>query len=144
MMNPKKLLVYALMLVIAVALAMGTAACGQSKADVAAKNLSTQAEQFKIARRIVFFNGITDKYLASVTGYCSVETGNSALAGSLEVTCQTGHDKQGRPTYKKDFFGLSDNVSYMVEQIDPVNVSVDHYTVLFRPQTIVPDIDKNP
>src|SRR5438034_10830984 len=102
------------MLVVIACLATIAAGCGQSKADVAAKNISTQAEQFKVARRIVFFNGITDHYLATVTGYCSVETGNSALSGSLEVTCKVGESK-----YKKDFFGLSDNVSYMVQQIDP-------------------------
>jgi hypothetical protein len=38
-------------------------ACGSSDADVAAKNISKAAEQFEVARRIVFFNGITDKYL---------------------------------------------------------------------------------
>jgi hypothetical protein len=113
--------------------------CGSSKADVAAHNISVEAEQFKVARRIIFFNGITDKYLLTITGYCSVETGSSALAGSLEVTCKLGNGK-----YKKDFLGLSDNVSYMVEQIDPINVSTSHYTVLFRPETIVPDIDHNP
>jgi len=33
-----------------------------SDADVASENLSKSAEQFEINRRIVFFNGITDKY----------------------------------------------------------------------------------
>lgn len=112
------------------------AACGQSNADVASHNISVEAEQFKVARRIVFFNGITDKYLLTITGYCSVETGNSALAGSLEVTCKTGPNG-----YKKSFLGLSDNVSYMVQQIDPINVSVNRYKVIFKPSTIVPDID---
>ena len=41
-----------------------------SEADTASKNLSVDAEQFRIARRIVFFNGITDKYLLSIEGYC--------------------------------------------------------------------------
>jgi hypothetical protein len=49
-------------------------ACGSSDADVAAKNISKAAEQFEVARRIVFFNGITDKYLLEIDGYCSVET----------------------------------------------------------------------
>ena len=110
--------------------------CGQSDADVAAHNLSVKAEQFQVARRIVFFNGITDKYLAEITGYCSVETGDSALSGSLEVTCKLGPNE-----FKKSFFGLSDNVSYMVQQIDPVDVSTTRYKVIFKPSTIVPDID---
>ena len=130
-------------LVAMAALTMGVTACGQSKADVAAHNLSQKAEAFQIPRRIIFINGITDKYLATVTGYCSVETSNSALGGSLEVTCQT-KDKRGNLVYKKDYFGLSDNVTYMVEQLEPTSVSVNHYTVLFRLQTIVPDITCNP
>lgn len=116
-------------------LPMIAAGCGQSDASVAAHNISVEAEQFKVARRIVFFNGITDTYLAEITGYCSVETSNSSLSGSLEVTC-----KLGPKAFKKSFFGLSDNVSYMVQQIDPIDVSTSRYKVIFKPSTIVPDI----
>lgn len=107
-----------------------------SDADVAAKNLSKAAEQFEVNRRIVFFNGITDTYLLEVDGYCSVETKDSALDGSVEVTCKTGPDE-----YKKHFLGLSDNVSYFVEQIDPNTVSSSNYRVIFKPSVIVPDVD---
>ncbi len=111
-------------------------ACGQSNADVASHNLSVAAEQFQIARRIVVINGITDNYIATITGYCSVETTSSSLGGSLQVTCKLGPNQ-----YKKSFFGLSDNVSYMVEQLDPADVSTSRYKVIFKPSTIVPDID---
>lgn len=116
-------------------LAAGLTACN-SDADVASRNLSTAAEQFEIQRRIVFFNGITDKYLLEITGLCSVESSESALGGSLEVTCKTG------PTsFKKHFLGLSDNVSYLVEQIEDANVSTYNYRVIFKPDAIVPNID---
>lgn len=114
------------------ALALGVAC--DSKADVASKNLSKAAEQFEITRRIVFFNGITDQYLLTVEGRCSVETSESALGGSLEVTCKLGPNE-----YKKHFLGLSDNVSYFVEQIETANVSEYRYRVIFRPTTIIPD-----
>lgn len=104
-----------------------------SDADIAAENLSKSAEQFEIQRRIVFFNGITDKYLLEVQGLCSVESGNSALGGSLEVTCKTGP-----ASFKKHFLGLSDNVSYFVEQIDSASVSTYQYRVIFKPDAIVP------
>lgn len=116
--------------------------CTQSDADVAAKNISKAAEQFEVLRRIVFINGITDKYLLAIEGYCSVETSESALGGSIEVTCRTGQDKAGRWQFKKSFLGLSDNVTYMVEQIDPINVSTTHYRVIFKPEAIVPDFDR--
>jgi len=111
--------------------------CTESDADVAAKNISKAAEQFEVARRIVFFNGITDKYLLMIEGYCSVETTESALGGSIEVTCKVGKGK-----FKKAFLGLSDNVSYLVEQVDPINVSTNHYRVIFKPETIVPNFDR--
>jgi hypothetical protein len=108
-----------------------------SDADRASENLSKSAEQFEINRRIVFFNGITDKYLLTVEGLCSVEKAESALgSGSLEVTCKIGPNK-----YKKHYLGLSDNVSFFVEQLQDADVSVYHYRVIFKPENIIPDID---
>lgn len=107
-----------------------------SDADLASRNLSKAAEQFEVSRRIVFFNGITDNYLLTIEGLCSVETGQSLLSGSLEVTCQTGPND-----YKKHFLGLSDNVSFFVEQLEGIDVDLYHYRVIFRPETIIPDID---
>lgn len=127
-----------------IALPLILAACGKSKADTAAHNISVEAEQFKVPRRIVAINGITDKYIMEVTGYCSIETFDSGLAGAAAVTCLVGHDKKGNDLFKKSYVYLSDNVTFVVQQIDPINVSVNHYTLLFRPQTIIPDIDRNP
>ncbi len=119
-----------------IAVASALTACS-TDADVASSHLSKAAEQFEVNRRIVFFNGITDKYLLTIEGKCSVETSDSALGGSLEVTCKIGDNQ-----YKKSFLGLSDNVSYFVEQIDPIDVSEYHYRVIFKPETIVPDVDR--
>lgn len=103
-------------------------------ADVASRNLSEAADNFEISRRIVFYNGITDTYMLSIEGLCSL--GNRDSAGQLSVTCKTGNK-----TFKKHFLGLSDNVTYFVEQLEPAAVSTYHYRVMFRPQTILPDID---
>lgn len=116
-------------------------ACTKTDADVAAKNISKAAEQFEVPRRITFINGITDKYLLTIEGYCSVETGESALGGSLEVTCRVV-GKDGKNGYKKAFLGLSDNVSYIVEQLEPIKVSTSHYRVIFKPEAIVPNFDR--
>lgn len=105
-----------------------------SDADVASSNLSKSAEQFEINRRIVFFNGITDKYLLTIEGRCSIEVDDAD--GQLEVTCKVGENN-----YKKHFLGLSDNVSYFVEQTTPATVGVYQYRVIFRPTQIIPDVD---
>jgi|TARA_B110000914_G_scaffold42317_1_gene35643 hypothetical protein len=105
-----------------------------SQADVVSRNLSTAAEEFEISRRIVMFNGITDNYLLSIEGRCSIEV--DALDNQLEVTC-----KVGPKAFEKHFLGLSDNVSYLVEQLQPVAANEFRTRVVFRPQTILPDID---
>lgn len=128
-------------LVVLVAGAVVMAGCTSTDADVASSNISKAAEQFEVPRRITFINGITDKYLLVIEGLCSVETGESALAGSLEVTCKVGV-KDGKPQFKKVFLGLSDNVSFMVEQPEGVNVSTSRYRVIFKPEAIVPNFDR--
>lgn len=115
------------------ALAVLLAGCSR-EADVVSHNISAAADQFEVQRRIVFFNGITDTYLMTIEGLCSL--GNNDDPGELTVTCKTGPS-----TYKKHFLGLSDNVSYFVEQLDAARVSQWHYRVTFRPSTIVPDVD---
>ncbi|UJD20902.1 hypothetical protein SEA_ZIMMER_64 [Mycobacterium phage Zimmer] len=114
------------------AAAFGLVGCS-SDADVASENLSKQADNFEVPRDIVFFNGITDKYLLEIKGYCSIEPDTGAQ--KLDVTCKVGGG------YKKHFLGLSDNVTYFVEQLDPAKVSTDHYEVNFKPQAIIPDIE---
>lgn len=111
--------------------AVSLAACANDSETVS-HNLSQDADNFKVHRRVVFFNGITDKYLLSIEGYCSItDEGNQ-----LEVTCKTGEG-----TYKKHFLGLSDNVSYFVEQLEPIESDPYHYKVVFKPETIVPDVE---
>lgn len=111
--------------------ALAMSACS-SDADVASSNLSKAADNFEVPRRIIFINGITDKYLLTIEGYCSL--GNNDGPGELTVTCKV------RGGYKKNFLGLSDNVTYMVEQLEAKDVGTDHYVVNFKPQSIVPDI----
>lgn len=106
----------------------------RTDADVVSENLSKSADQFEVVRRVVFYNGITESYMLTIEGYCSL--GNYDSAGSLSVTCKVG------PTeYKKHFLGLSDNVTYFVEQLDAANVSADHYKVIWKPTVIIPDIN---
>jgi len=129
-LNTMKKLVFSLLAI--VFLGTGLSAC--SDADTASRNLSTAADNFEIQRRIVFYNGITGEYILELEGKCSL--GNEDDAGELSVTCKTGKD-----SYKKHFLGLSDNVTYFAEQIDAAKVSSYHYRVVFKPQTIVPDVD---
>jgi hypothetical protein len=107
-------------------------ACDDDDATVVSENISKAADNFEVNRRIVMFNGITDNYLLVVEGRCNIVDEKN----QLEVTCKLGKD-----AFKKHFLGLSDNVSYFVEQGDPIDVSEYHYRVTFKPQSILPDVD---
>lgn len=107
--------------------------CMTTDADVASYNVSKAADQFEVNRRIVFYNGITGEYMLEIDGLCSL--GNDSTSDQISITCKTDNGQ-----YKKHFLGLSDNVTYFVEQIDPSSVSKSNYKVIFKPSVIIPDI----
>lgn len=119
-------------ILLSLALAVSVTAC--SDADVASSNLSKAADNFEVTRRIVFYNGITGEYMLTIEGRCSL--GNHDKPRELSVTCKTGER-----SYKKHFLGLSDNVTFFVEQVESMPVGTYHYRVFFKPQTILPNID---
>ena len=120
------------LVVVAAAVAM-LAGC-QDDAQIASRNVSKAADNFEVNRRIVFYNGITDKYMLTIEGACSIDTSSSGK--TFTVICKTGPG-----AYKKHFLGLSDNVTFFAEQMDAVAASAYHYRVTFKPQAIMPDID---
>ncbi|MGU7780699.1 beta-sandwich lipoprotein [Burkholderia sp. PU8-34] len=102
-------------------------------ADVASQNLSTAADNFQINRRIVFYNGFTGEYMLTIEGLCSKD--NSSTDTKLAIICKTGPN-----SFKKHFLGLSNNVTYFIEQLDAADAGTYHYKVVFKPSTIVPDV----
>ena len=105
-----------------------------SDADVVSHNISKDADYFRVNRRVVFFNGITDSYLLVVEGYCSL--GNDDRPKTRSVTCKVGPNE-----YKKHYFGLADNATYFAEQIDAVKSNPYHYKVIFKPSVLAPSIE---
>lgn len=116
----------------ATALAVLVAGCND--ADVASRNISKAADQFEVVRRIVFYNGITGEYMLTIQGLCAL--GNADKPREVSITCKTGPS-----AYKKHFLGLSDNVTFFVEQVDAIAASPYQYRVVFKPLAIVPDIE---
>ena len=112
--------------------AIGVLAGCDDDATVASRNLSKAADNFEIVRRVVFVNGITDKYLLSVEGRCSLE--DTGL--QVKVICK---DSNGQ--FRRHHMGRSNNVTYVVEHLEPTSVSTNHYRFTFKPDVIVPEID---
>lgn len=110
--------------------ALSLAAC-TNDADVASQNISTDADNFKVLRKIVAVNGITDKYIMELEGWCNITDEGK----QLEVVCKVSDG------YKKHFVGLSDNTFYFVEQLEGRNVSVDHFKIVLKPEVIIPSVE---
>lgn len=98
----------------------------------ASYNVSVAAHNFEVNRRAVFYNGITGEYILTIEGLLSAVTEDGRLAIIV---------KTGPSTYKKHYLGLSDNVTYFVEQLEPVAADPYHYRVVFRPTNIIPDME---
>lgn len=121
----KKLLSVALIAV------LGLSACNsRNDADYISKNISTEAENFKVMRRIVFMNSITDDVMLTLEGNCSIEKDEK---NQLQITC-----KHGKDDYKKHYLGLADNTPYLVEQLDAIPSDPYHFKIVFKPQSLVP------
>ena len=101
---------------------------------MASFNVSAAAHNFEVNRRAIFYNGITGEYILTIEGYLSVK--ESDTQNRLEVIVKTGPK-----VYKKHYLGLSDNVTYFVEQIEPVPADPFRHRVIFRPTTIIPDVE---
>lgn len=127
-MNRSKLATIGVGLAAAVLLTAG----GCNDADTVNHNLDTDADNFKVNRRVVFYNAIADKYILSVEGFCSVDPGDAAAA-RMTVTCKVGDG------YKRNALGKSDNVLWWYEQLDTAGVSPNHYKIVFKPSVIIPE-----
>lgn len=121
------LMIAALMLIM-----LSMTACNNDS-DVVSQNLSTDADNYKVFRQIVVYNGISDKYIQEVDGYCSL--GNDDPADRVSYTCKTPDG------YIKDIIMKSDNTFVFVHQMHPQNVSADYFKVTLKPTEIVPDFD---
>lgn len=108
-----------------------------SDARTASHNLSRAADMFEIDRRVVFYNWITWEYILTIEGKCSISNSSTYdMSGWFEVTCKVWDWE-----FKKHFLWLSDNVTYFAEQVKSKWVSVYHNRIIFKPQSILPDVD---
>jgi hypothetical protein len=101
--------------------------CRQS--DKVSYNLSQEADSFNIVRQLTVINCIQGDVLFQMTGKLSIETRSDELQITIE-------DEEGN--YQKHFVGLSDNVTYVVEQLRTKDVSQYKYTLNYNPKMWIP------
>ena len=104
---------------------------GCTEADRVSSNLSKEADNFNDIRQVTVINCLQGDVLFQMTGKMSItaDTGDN----QLEVVVE---DENGN--YKKHFIGLSDNVTYVVEDITSKDVEKYKYTLNFNPNMWIP------
>lgn len=103
---------------------------GCTQVDRVSQNLSQEADNFNVTRRIVVMNARTDTVLFELIGNFSLQNNSNK---ELEVICET---EQG--IYKKHFIYLNENTIYVVEDVSGAYVDKYHYEVNYIPEMIQP------
>ena len=125
--NLKKMFALVTGLAMTAALVVGC----ERQADRVSYNISKQADNFNTIRQITVINCIKGETLFQMTGKMSLKV--DAAENQLEVTVE---DENG--SYKKHFIGLSDNVTYTVEDVTDNYVDNYRYTLNFNPKMWIP------
>ena len=105
---------------------------GCTQAERVSYNLSKQADGFNIVRQLTVINCIEGDVLFQMTGRMSITA--DTMDNQLEIIVEDGG------TYVKHFIGLSDNVTYVVEDLNLGDnaVSKYKYTLNFNPSMWIP------
>lgn len=105
--------------------------CEQTQSQRVSYNLSQEADNFNVIRQLTVINCIEGDVLFQMTGKMSITADTSD--NQLEVIVE---DENGY--YQKHFVGLSDNVTYVVEQLNVKNVSKYKYALNYNPKMWIP------
>ena len=103
-------------------------------ADIASQNLSTDADNFKVQRKVTFINTITDEVLYTVEGNFAIVA--DTADNQLEITAKTGNDE-----FQKHFLGLSPTTVYIVEQLEWQEVNKHNFKITINPSALIPEVE---
>lgn len=108
----------------------GLAACRES--DKVSHNISQEADNFNVIRRVAVINTRTDKIEFEVIGRISVDT-EANKGKRLEILVETD-----KGVYKKHMVNLTGWNMYVVEDIEGAKVNQYKYEINYMPESIVP------
>lgn len=103
---------------------------GCREANRASYNLSKEADSFNVVRQITVINCLQGDVMFQMSGKMSIDMDEAE--NQLEVMIEDGN------VYKKHFIGLSDNVTYIIEDIKGVDVDNYKYTIKINPKMWIP------
>lgn len=117
------------LLVMLMALVIILSGCWRQSERVA-HNISKEADNFNVTRRLAVINARTDKPIFELVGNFSLKNNST---NELEVICEVTNG-----VYKKHFVYLNEWTLYVVEDVSGAYVSKYHYEVNFLPEMIKP------
>ena len=126
----KRILKKCVAVIMAFAVITAFAGCGRESNRVS-YNVSKEADNFNVVRRLTVLNARSDKPMFELIGAFSMTVDHAD--NQLEITCETGPGE-----YKKHFVGLNEWTMYVVEDVGGASVDKYHYEVNFLPEMIVP------
>ena len=126
----KKLISLSLIAVLGLLLLTGCV----NDADIASQNLSTDADNFKVQRKVTFINTVTDEVLYTVEGNFAIVADTSD--NQLEITAKTGNDE-----FQKHFLGLSPTTVYIVEQLEWQEANKHNFKITINPSSLIPEVE---
>lgn len=114
--------------VIVVAIVMLFALSGCRESERVSHNISQQADNFNVTRKLTVVNVRNDTVLYELIGnFAMTNEGNNELSVISEVA-------EGQ--YKKDFIYLNEWTTYIVQDVSGAYVDQYHYEVNILPQMI--------
>ncbi|WP_084522295.1 beta-sandwich lipoprotein [Atopobium fossor] len=118
----------AALVIVAVAItALSLTSC--KEADRVSHNISQEADNFNVVRRLTVINCRSDQVTLQLTGTFSIHKNNNT--NELEVTCELPDGK-----YTKHFVYLNEWTCYTVEDLSGSTVDKYSYELNFLPQEI--------
>lgn len=99
---------------------------GCTEADQVSQNISQEADNFNVTRKLTVLNARTDTILLDLTGTFALKNNSD---NELEVIIETAEGK-----YQKDYVYLNDYTMYVVEDISGSDVDKYHYEINFLPE----------
>lgn len=126
-MKSKKIVALLLTVLLTVAVFAG---CTITEADKVSYNVSKEADNFNVTRRLVVINARSDELVFEMIGNFSI---SNTSADELAITVEV---EDG--VYKKHYVYLNEWTIYVVEDVSGAYVDKYHYEVNFLPEMIIP------
>ena len=104
--------------------------CESTESSQVSYNVSQEADNFNVIRRVAVINTRTDKIEFEVIGRISVDTSDSDKLVII-VEAEKG-------IYKKHLINMTEWNMYVVEDLEGAKVNEYKYEVNYMPETIIP------